>query len=365
MFAKADLEKASQSYYNLNARLAVYAPDALGHDRAKTAEGVLRYAQNPVVAVLDASKAGSSVKEVTGINSDAPILGSMEEVLALKPDALLLGTAWSGGALPASWKPDIKKAISAGLDIINGLHDFLSEDPELSQLAMKHNVKLLDVRRSPENLPVGGGLVMKLDSYVMLTVGSDCSVGKMTATLEILKAAVKQKKKASFVATGQTGIMISGKGIAIDRVIGDFMSGAVEQMILEEARLGSEYILVEGQGSIVHPSFSGVTAALMHGACPQGLILCHNARRSKIKGLDEYDLLPLAELIVIYEKLCSYLRPAKVLGVALNTFGMKEEEALAFIEKTKKDLMLPVCDPVREGAEILFEAIVKHRESLK
>ncbi|MBX9719893.1 MAG: DUF1611 domain-containing protein, partial [Candidatus Obscuribacterales bacterium] len=306
---------------------------------------------------------GKTVKEVTGIPSEAPVVATIEDAIALKPDALLLGTAWSGGGLPDEWKPDLLKAINAGLDIVNGLHDFLADDPEMAEAAKKKGTKLIDVRRPPENLPVGEGKAAQADSFIVLTVGSDCSVGKMTTSLEIAKVAKSRNKKAAFVATGQTGIMICGGGIAVDRVIGDFMAGAVEQMVLEAAP-GNEYVLVEGQGSIVHPSFSGVTMALMHGSCPQAMILCHNARRTKIKGL-EHELLPLQELVNIYERMCSYLRPSKVVGVAFNTHGMPEAEALEAISAANKALGLPVCDPVRQGAEVLFDAIETYKESLK
>ncbi len=360
----ATKQEKTGMYYDLNARLVVYAPNALGKDSSKTAEGVLRYAQNPVVAVIDASKAGKSIKDVTGIPCDAPIVSSLDEALKLKPDALLLGTAWSGGALPDEWKPDLLKAIDNGLDIVNGLHDFLADDPQLAEAAKKKNVRLIDVRRPPEKLPVGTRAAAASKAFVVLTVGSDCSVGKMTTSLEIAKVARARSKSAGFVATGQTGIMICGTGIAIDRVIGDFMSGAVEQLVLDAAK-DNEYVLVEGQGSIVHPSFSGVTLALMHGSCPQGLILCHNARRSQIKGLEPIDLLPLKELVSIYERMCSYLRPTKVLGVAFNTFGMSDKEAEDAINKAQNELGLPVCDPVRQGAEVLFDAIQNYKESMK
>ncbi|MBX9686132.1 MAG: DUF1611 domain-containing protein [Candidatus Obscuribacterales bacterium] len=351
-------------YYDLNARLVIYAPDALGTESSKTAEGVLRYASNPIVGVIDKSQAGKTVRQVTGIPLDLPVFASLEEALELKPQALLLGTAWSGGGLPPSWKPDLLKALEAGLDIVNGLHDFLSDDPELSKAAEKNSCKLIDVRRPPEHLPVGTAACRNLDSFVVLTVGTDCSVGKMTSSLELAKVAREKNKKAAFVATGQTGIMICGTGIAIDRVIGDFMSGAVEQMVLEAA-VDNDYVFVEGQGSIVHPSFSGVTLSLMHGACPKALILCHNAKRSKIKekGID-MDILPLDELVSLYERLCSYLQKTKVLGVAFNTHGMSEEDAAQAIASAEKLLNIPVCDPVRQGAGRLFDAIEKYKESL-
>jgi uncharacterized NAD-dependent epimerase/dehydratase family protein len=357
------IEEKSGFYYSLSARLAIYAPDALSHERAKTAEGMLRYGSNPVVAVIDRNQAGKTVKEATGIASPLPIVATIEEALALKPDALLLGTAWAGGGLPPEWKPDILKALDAGLDIINGLHDFLADDPELSAAALRKGARLIDVRRVPDNLPVATAAAISLPSFIVLTVGSDCSVGKMTTCLELARVAGERQKTSAFVATGQTGIMICGRGVAIDRVAGDFMAGAVEQMVVE-ASPGNDYIFVEGQGSIVHPSFSGVTLAIMHGSCPQGLILCHNARRSKTKGLSQ-KLLPLPEFVAIYETMCAYIRPAKVLGVALNTYGLSEQEAIAAITTANKLLGLPVCDPVRQGARVLFDAIEKFRGTLK
>lgn len=349
-------------YYDMNARLAIYAPDALGKESSKTAEGVLRYAQNPVVAVIDKSQAGKTVRQVTRIPSDAPVVDSIQAALQYKPEALLLGTAWSGGELPEQWKPDIIEAISNGMDIINGLHDFLADDPKVAAAAKQYGRKLIDVRRPPEKLPVGTASAMKTDSFIVLTVGSDCSVGKMTTSLEVQKVAQKRGKKAAFVATGQTGIMICGSGVAIDRVIGDFMAGAVEEMIMQLAP-GNEYVLVEGQGSIVHPSFSGVTLSLVHGSCPQAMVLCHNASRKNLKadGIDQ-ELLPLSELVSIYERIASYMRPSKVVAVALNTHRMNEEEALKVIEQTERQVGLPTCDPVRQGADKLFDAIEKYKK---
>lgn len=349
-------------YYDMNARLAIYAPDALGKESSKTAEGVLRYAQNPVVAVIDKSQSGKTVRQVTCIPSDAPVVESIQASLQYKPEALLLGTAWSGGELPEQWKPDIIEAIANGMDIINGLHDFLADDPNVAAAAKQHGRKLIDVRRPPEKLPVGTASAMKTDCFIVLTVGSDCSVGKMTTSLEIQKVAQARGKKAAFVATGQTGIMICGAGVAIDRVIGDFMAGAVEEMIMQLAP-GNEYVLVEGQGSIVHPSFSGVTLSLIHGSCPQAMVLCHNASRKNLKadGIDQ-ELLPLPELVSIYERIASYMRPSKVVAIALNTFRMSEEEAAKVIAETEKNVGLPTCDPVRQGADKLFDAIEKFKK---
>jgi len=346
-------------YYSQNAKLALYAEGEFGKS-SKTAEGVLRYGKNPVVAVIDSSQAGKTVREVTGIPSDAPIVSSLTEALALKPDALLLGSAWHGGALPPHWRPDILTAVNAGLDVINGLHDFLCDDAEIAAAAQKAGTKLLDVRKPPDVLPVATGKARAVESFIVLTVGSDCSVGKMTVSLEIAKTAEQRGKKANFVATGQTGIMIAGDGIAIDRVIGDFMAGATEQMVVEAAK-DADYVLVEGQGSIVHPGFSGVTLALLHGSCPHAMVLVHNPSRSKIKDTD-VAMSSYERLIHLYEDIASSMRPSKVVAIALNTRGMSESEAKEAIKKAETESGLPATDAVRYGAEKIYDAIVSFQE---
>lgn len=337
--------------------LAIYAPHEFGKAQAKTAEGVLRYGRNPIACVIDEANAGKSIKEVCGIDCAAPIVSTVDEALALKSGALLLGTAWSGGALPEAWKKDIKLALAGGMDVVNGLHDFLEEDEEISKAAKAYGRRLFDVRKSPDKLPVAKGLVMETGAFVVLTVGTDCSVGKMTVALEIQKLARSKNIDAQFVATGQTGIMICGEGIAIDRVIGDFMAGATEKMVLEKAAPGN-LILVEGQGSLAHPGFSGVTLALLHGACPQALILCHRPSRRTIKGT-EIPISSYSRLIETYEAMVSYMRPAKVIALALNTQDLSREEALAAIKKAEEETGLPAADPVRFGAGTLLAAIEK------
>ena len=346
-------------YYSQAAKLVIYAESEFGKS-SKTAEGVLRYGKNPVVAVIDSRQAGKTVREVTGIPSDAPIVGSMKEALALKPDALLLGTAWHGGALPPQWRPDILQAIEGGLDIINGLHDFLVDDPEISAAAQKANRKLLDVRRPPDHLPVACGRALAVPAYIVLTVGSDCSVGKMTVSLELAKVAEQRKMTAKFVATGQTGIMIDGEGIAIDRVIGDFMAGATEQMVVEAGR-NHDFVFVEGQGSLVHPGFSGVTMALVHGSCPHAMVLVHNPQRKNVKDTP-FPITSYEKLIRIYEDAAAAMRPSKVVGIALNTRGMDETAAQHAIKEAQEQTGLPATDAVRYGAGILFDALLAFKQ---
>lgn len=352
-------------YIEKTARLAIYAQGEFGKGSSKTAEGVLRYAANPIACVIDAQQKGKSIKEVVGIDCPAPIVGSIQEALEHAPQALLLGTAWSGGALPKAWRQDIMAALAGGMDVVNGLHDFLDEDPEIKAAADKYGKRLFDVRRPPENLPVANGRVMTdCSALVILTVGTDCSVGKMTASLEIEKSATRAGRKSAFVATGQTGIMITGgDGIAIDRVIGDFMAGATEQMVLEAAKK-ADVVLVEGQGSLAHPGFSGVTLALLHGSCPQGMVLVHNATRDKIKSTD-FKMPDIDKLIPVYETMAAYMRPSRIIAIAVNTRGLSEEAARAYLENLSAQTGLPATDPVRYGAEIIWKAIEKLEAELK
>ncbi|MBY0545857.1 MAG: DUF1611 domain-containing protein [Candidatus Obscuribacterales bacterium] len=352
-------------YYSQTARLAVYAQGEFHKGKSKTAEGVIRYAPNPIVAVIDSTQTGKRVCDVIpDIKCDAPLVSSIDDALQFKPDALLLGTAWAGGGMPAQWKPDIIEALEGGMDVINGLHDFLCDDPQIAATAARCGRKLLDVRKPPNDLPVASKRVLEsCNAHVVLTVGSDCSVGKMTASLEIQKSAVRRKINAGFVATGQTGIMICGSGIAVDRVIGDFMAGAVEQMVVESGK-NHDIVLVEGQGSLVHPGFSGVTLALLHGACPHAMILCHKATR-KCTISTEHPLPPLPAFVPLYEQMASWMRPAKVIAIAVNTVGLTEEEAGAYVDDMSRQTGLPCCDPVRHGADILLDAILTNQEKTR
>lgn len=253
-------------------------------------------------------------------------------------------------------------ALEKGLDVVNGLHDFLADDAEIAALAKKLNRRLYDVRRPPEALPVANGLAADLHGFTVLTVGTDCSVGKMTVCLELDKVAKQRGFKSEFIATGQTGIMICGTGIAIDRVIGDFMAGATEKMVLEADAEKPDFIFVEGQGSLAHPGFSGVTLALVHGAAPACMILCHKSSRRNINET-RFPIPDMPKLIQVYETMAAYVRESKIVGIALNTVGLDEAQCLDAINEAKKLTGLPCTDPVRFGGEPLFEAIHAFKEA--
>jgi uncharacterized NAD-dependent epimerase/dehydratase family protein len=333
----------------------IFAPGEF-EKNAKTAHGVIRYSSDETVAVVDPACAGRTVREVVPyLDSGAPIVASVAEALRYKPSSLLIGTAPKGGKLPAEWRAEVLAAIDAGLEIVSGLHDLLSDDPEFATAAQQRGVNLWDVRKPPE-VPLFNGAAYDVKAPVLLAVGNDCAVGKMTVMLELARAARDTGSRAEFVPTGQTGIMIAGWGIAVDRVISDFATGASEQLVLEAAKRDPEYILVEGQGAINHPAYAPVTLALLFGCAPDALLLVVDVKRTQ---MDVYGtpILSYRELIRIHEELCATVKPAAVAGIALNTYGLSAQQAQAEISRAREETALPVDDVVRNGPNELWNAI--------
>ncbi len=343
--------------FDLNTKFAIYAQGEFAQEHSKTALGVLRYAPSQVTCVIDSYKANLSIQALTGINHSAPIVASIKDALAYQPEALVLGISLSGGKLPKHWRNDLLQACNYKLDIINGLHDFLSEDSEFIALANKNNTKLIDLRKPPTNLSIASGKARSINAKKILTIGSDCSSGKMTTAIELTNYAKLQNYDARFLATGQTGILIAGgQGIGIDRVIGDFMAGAIESLILENQAV-KDFLFIEGQGSIYHPGFSGVTLSLMHGSCADGFILCHNANQQTIE--EGKILLPNINVIIkTYELLMTHLGSTKVLGIAINTKDLTNNDAQNLINSIEQETNLPTTDPVRYGVKKLFDSIL-------
>ena len=339
-------------------RYLILAP---GHfaNNAKTAHGVIAYGTDEVVAVADPDCAGKRVRDVLPyLQNDAPIVASVAEGLAYEPTSLLIGTAPKGGKLPPDWRAEVLVAIRAGLEIVSGLHDILANDAEFAAAAEQHHARIWDVREPPD-VPLFSGEVYSVKQPIALAVGNDCAVGKMTVMLELARAARDAGSNAEFVPTGQTGIMIAGWGIAVDRVISDFATGATEQIVLEAARRNPEYILVEGQGGINHPAYAPVTLALMFGAAPDALILVVKPDRTRIEVF-ETPTLSYRELIRTYEALCATVKPAKVIGIALNTRDLSEEIAREEIERARSETLLPADDVVRFGPHALWAAVAPH-----
>lgn len=343
---------------NQRRRYAVLAPNCFAQN-AKTAHGVIRYSTDETVAVIDPSLAGKRVRDaVPYLDCDAPIVADVAQALHYEPTSLLIGTAPKGGKLPPDWRAQVLAAIEARLEIVNGLHDMFAEDPQFASAAQTYGARIWDVRRPPD-VPLFTGEAYGVHAPVALAVGNDCAVGKMTVMLELARAAKDLGKRAEFVATGQTGIMIAGWGIAVDRVISDFATGATEQIVLEAARRNPDYILVEGQGGINHPAYAPVTLSLMYGAAPDALVLVVDPKRTYVEVFNT-PTLPYRALIRTYESLCATVKPAKVVGIALNTHGLDEQDARNEIERARSEAQLPADDVVRFGPHALWSAIEPH-----
>ena len=344
----------------IDPRYLILADHDFGIMTSKTANAVIRYQPSRVVAVLDRQLAGQTSQEVLGFGGDIPVVGSVREGLALGANSVLIGIAPQGGQLPDEWRGWLVEALQGGCDVVSGLHSFLNDDPLLAATARQHGRTILDARRPPADLPVASGLAKDVDALVVLTVGTDCNVGKMTAQLQLVQQLNARGLRTRFVATGQTGIMIEGWGIAVDAVVADFIAGATEQLVLRGAA-GADVMLVEGQGSINHPGYSGVTLGLLHGACPDAMILCHQPTREYLgdyRTASWVKIPPLAEYIRLYESIGSAVYPTRVIGIALNTFDLDERAACAACAVAAQETGLPATDPVRFDPSPLVDAIV-------
>lgn len=322
-------------------------------DKGKTASSILRYRPTEVVGVLDSTQAGKTAQELLGVGGAVPCRASVHD---FKADELLVGVAPAGLKFPAMWRKHILEAIELGWNITSGVHTFLNEDPEISAAASRKGVRLWDVRTPPPG--IGTSLDVAKDAKVLRvhTVGLDCSVGKMTVSIEIDRALRERGVNSRFLATGQTGIMVSDYGLPIDRIISDFVAGASEKLILEND--DREVVQIEGQGSLFHPLFSGVTLGLLHGSAPDFLILCSKPTRACIVETTR-PMPSLTEAMNIFTRCANLIHPCKIIGIAVNTFGMDEESARAEVDRAAKETGLPTTDVLRYGVDKLIDAILK------
>ena len=336
---------------------------------AKTAMGVIRYGPDHVVALLDSTIAGRNVDEWLP-GHDIPAVASLGAALALpeRPDTLLIGIAPTGGKLPADWRQTILAALEAGLDVHSGLHTFIGDDPEFAAAARAGGAEIVDYRRPPERKETSVGRRHRPGARVILTVGTDCAIGKMSVALELRNAAIAAGDRTVFVPTGQTGMMIEGWGVAVDRVISDFVQGTVEWLV-EQAEAAGDWVIVEGQGALDHPAYSSVTLGLIHGATPQAMVLVHRFGQLE----HDFDHLPdasfpiasLPDFIRLHETVAGLVAPSRVVAIALNTSLVNDDaEARRAIAATAAETGLPVADPVRFGAGELWVAIRNATDAL-
>lgn len=350
-------------------RLVILTEGQFGIHHAKTAIGVIRYGHDEIIAILDSSVTEPNLSAFLP-QFDVPFVATLDDALAqpVRPDALLIGIAPTGGRLPESWRSIILAAIEAGLDIHSGLHQFIGDDPEFASAAASAGTRIIDYRRSPERMETAVGRRHLPGKRVILTVGTDCAIGKMSVALELVAAARRAGDAAVMVPTGQTGMMIEGWGVAVDRVISDFTNGTVEWLV-EQGEHRGDWVLVEGQGSIDHPAYSSVTLGLMHGATPHAMILVHKP------GQTEHDFdhlpdasFPIAELgpfIELHERIAGLVAPSEVVALALNTSLYPDDaDARRVIAEIEAETGLPADDPVRFGPDRLWAQVRERVDAL-
>lgn len=335
-------------------KLAIYMQDALTIDAGKMGFGVLRYSPNPVACVIDSNYAGHDVREVIVTPRSAPVVATIEEARVLGADALVLGIAPPGGLIPPSWLPVIDRAVELGMSIVNGLHDLLAP----RYLGLSEGQFIWDIRVEPTGLSTGTGAARHLSNRRALLIGTDMAIGKMTAGLEIHRLALDRGIRSAFVATGQIGITLTGRGVPLDAIRVDYASGAIEREVLAEPE--AELVLIEGQGALCHPA-SSANLPLLRGSCPTHLVLCHRAGQTHLRRDTSVAIPPLAPYIRLYEDLAeavgTFPRP-RTSCVALNTAHLSEADAARAVEELEAELGLPTSDPVRHGPEKLLDALM-------
>jgi uncharacterized NAD-dependent epimerase/dehydratase family protein len=337
-------------------KIALYAEATMGLLNAKMTEGIVRYGRNPVVAVIDSRAAGRSAGDFFGVGHDIPVVATLEDAVARGAEVLVLGTAPSGGRLPAAWVEMLRDAVRRGLDIVNGLHDRLND---LLGDGLRPGQWIWDIRTPLGEIPpIATARAAALGNTRVLMVGTDMAIGKMTAGLEVWRTLRERGEDAVFLASGQIGIAITGAGIPLDAYRVDHAAGAVERMVLEAG--GHAVQIIEGQGSLLHPG-STATLPLIRGSCANRMILCHRAGMAHLDTMEHVRVPPLADVVALHEEVAAgagALTPAKVVGVALNTRGLEAGEARRELERVSGETGLPAVDPVRDGAGVLAEAVL-------
>ncbi len=337
-------------------RMLLLTEGRLGVFSAKTAASILRYRGADVMALVDSVAAGADVRELVPWAPAVPIVSDVDAAAALHPEVLVIGIAPPGGALPAEMRKQIGRALELRLDVVSGLHEFLSDDPELAATAARSGCRIIDLRRPTGVRVLAAARAKATRCRRVLTVGTDGNVGKMVTALELTAAARGRGLRAEFLGTGQTGILIAGRGVAVDAVAADFAPGAVEELVLGVS--DCDICFVEGQGSLAHPGFSAVTLALLHGACPHALVLVHHAGRTSYKVNPELRIPPFRELCALYEQAASVLHPCRVAAVALNAHGVDDATRNRCTREVSRELRVPVFDPLADGAAELLEAVL-------
>lgn len=325
----------------------LFLGDAPDHLAAKVAQGIKDWRPENAVGQL----------RMEGCQADLGLVDmTLEEAKAAGAKTLVIGVANRGGVISQAWKKVLVAALEEGFDLASGLHNLLRDEPDLVAVAEACGRALHDVRVPEVDYPIANGI--KRTGKRVLAVGTDCSVGKMYTGLALDRAMKARGRKSTFRPTGQTGILITGDGIPLDAVVADFMAGSVEWLTPDND--GDHWDIIEGQGSLFHVSFSGVTMALIHGGQPDALILSHEPTRAHMRGLPEYQLPSLERLRDTALPLARVANPScEVIGISINTQHMSEADALAYMAEVEDRMGLPTVDPFRQGADRLAQALAE------
>ena len=337
-------------------KIAVWMEASIDDDYGKMGISALRYLSNEIVCVIDSVLAGKKISEVSIIKKDIPIVSSLKNARDMGANVILLGVLTSGGIRPKSWDSVIRESIEMGMSIINGLHDQIN--PTFSKYKINEKQWIWDTR-VPQFIPkVGSAKASKLSNKRILMIGTDMAAGKMTVGLELYSYLRKKNVNVGFVATGQVGITVTGAGIPLDAYKLDHACGAVESAVVDQK--DKDIVIIEGQGSILHPG-SSATLPLMRGSCPTHMILCHIARNDSLRSLQDIKIPDLEKFIELNEQVASVIGTypkAKVLGVALNTIKISDNEALEIIKKVEENTGLPSTDVIRYGGDKIFDQLL-------
>lgn len=349
-------------YLQPHHRVAILLHNGITGAKGKTGLALLRYSQNPIAVVIDETCPGQALRHLTGIDREVPIVATMAEALAYKPDLLAIGLAPSGGRLPNPWVEDVRVAIASGLNVMNGLHTHFNDDPSLTQHLdpTRHPEQWIwDMRQEPDGLSVGSGKARHLKCKRVLAVGTDMAVGKMSTCIELNRATQARGLNSQLIATGQTALMLGAPGIALDAVRVDFAAGAVEQAVLDSSEL-NDILYIEGQGSLLNPA-STATLPLLRGSQPTHLVLVHKINLTHIQHFPKFSVPPLQKVLHLYETVATaggtFTAP-KITGIALNTFGVNKTAAQTMISEISKTTGLPCTDVVRFDPEPILNAIL-------
>lgn len=326
-------------------------------DEGKMMKGVMRYGDYEITGIVDHEHAGESSADYLPTLPDVPIVERVTDVSA-PTDSLLIAERPEDGNLSSLHRSEIETALSNGWDVLSGLHQQLSENPKFRTLAEEHDATIHELRQPPEEITIANGTAREVDARVVLTAGTDCRQGKMTTTMELVEAARSRGIDAGAVATGQTGIAITGTGVCIDRTRADFTAGAVERLV-HEADERYDLVVIEGQASLLHPAYAADTIALLHGAMPDGLVLCHHATRTAFRNWEQFEIPPIEQYLESYAAVTDPICPTTIVGGSLNTSGIDDDsEARTAIESFEREIDAPATDVIRFGPDTLLDAIV-------